>query len=93
MLNRLILKVIKFQLPPPKRLGTVVKNILGGHHGPPCQIGLTLLEPGGFKHFPVLLSITSPIKTPGFSNFITLNFFLFYILCASSRAISFLEPE
>ena len=41
MLNRLILKVTKFQLPPPKRLGTVVKNILGGgHHGPPCQIGL-----------------------------------------------------
>ena len=40
MLNRLVLKVTKFQLPPPKRLGTVVKNILGGHHGPPCQIGL-----------------------------------------------------
>ena len=41
MLNRLILKVTKFQLPPPKRLGTVVKNILGGHHAPPpCQIGL-----------------------------------------------------
>ena len=35
MLNRLILKVTKFQLPPPKRLGTVVKNILGGHHAPP----------------------------------------------------------
>ena len=27
MLHRLILKVTKFQLPPPKRLGTVVKNI------------------------------------------------------------------
>ena len=43
MLNRLILKVTKFQLPLPKRLGTVVKNILGGHHAPPppqCQIGL-----------------------------------------------------
>ena len=40
MLNRLILKVTKFQFPPPKRLGTVVKNVLGGHHGPPCQIGL-----------------------------------------------------
>ena len=35
MLNRLILKVTKFQLPPLKRLGTVVKNILGGHHAPP----------------------------------------------------------
>ena len=35
MLNRLILKVNKFQLPPPKRLSTVVKNILGGHHAPP----------------------------------------------------------
>ena len=31
MPNRLILKVTKFQLPPPTRLGTVVKNILGGH--------------------------------------------------------------
>ena len=35
MSHRLILKVTKFQLPPPKRLGTVVKNILGGHHPPP----------------------------------------------------------
>ena len=40
MLNRLILKVIKFQLRPPKRLGTVIKNILGGMPPPPCQIGL-----------------------------------------------------
>ena len=30
MLHRLILKVTKFKLPPPERLGTVVKNILGG---------------------------------------------------------------
>ena len=35
MLNRLILKVTKFQLPPPKRLGTVVKNILGAIMPPP----------------------------------------------------------
>ena len=28
MLHRLILKVTKFQLPPPKRLKTVIKNIL-----------------------------------------------------------------
>ena len=35
MPHRLILKVTKFQLPPPKRLGTVVKNILGGHHASP----------------------------------------------------------
>ena len=40
--HRLILKVTKFQLPPPKRFGTVVKNIFGGHHAhPPCQIGLS----------------------------------------------------
>ena len=44
MLNRLILKVTKFQLPPPTRLGTVSKNILGGHHAPPCQIGLKTME-------------------------------------------------
>ena len=37
MPHRSILKVTKFQLPPPKRLGTVVKNILGGHHGPPMS--------------------------------------------------------
>ena len=42
MLNRLILKVTEFQLLPPKRLGTVVKNILGGIMAPaPCQRGLT----------------------------------------------------
>ena len=35
MPHRLILKVTKFQLPPSKRLGTMVKNILGGHHAPP----------------------------------------------------------
>ena len=35
MLNRLMLKVTKFQLPPPTRLGTVVKNILKGYHAPP----------------------------------------------------------
>ena len=35
MLNRLILKVTKFQLPPPKHLGTVVKNILGAHDAHP----------------------------------------------------------
>ena len=32
MLHRSILKVTKFQLPPPKCLSTVVKNILDGHH-------------------------------------------------------------
>ena len=43
MLNRSILKVTKFQLPPLNRLATVDKNILGAHHAPhpPCQIGLT----------------------------------------------------
>ena len=50
MPHRLILKFTKFQLPPPKRLGTVVKNILGGHHAPPpppqCQIGLNSKKPG-----------------------------------------------
>ena len=40
MLHRLILKVAKFQLPPSKRLGTVVKNILWAIMPPPCQIGL-----------------------------------------------------
>ena len=35
MLHRLILKVTKFQLPPPKRFGTVVKNIFEGAIMPP----------------------------------------------------------
>ena len=43
MPHRLILKVTKFQLPPPKRLGTVVKNILGAIMAPPCQIGLNIV--------------------------------------------------
>ena len=37
MLNRLILKVTKFQLPPPKHLDTVPKNIWGGHNAPPMS--------------------------------------------------------
>ena len=37
MLHRLILKVTKFQLPPPKHLGTVAKNILGGYHAFPLM--------------------------------------------------------
>ena len=38
MPHRLILKVTKFQLPPLKRLGTVVKNIFGGPSCPPPPI-------------------------------------------------------
>ena len=40
MLHSLILKVTKFQLPPPERLSTVVKNILGDHHVPPMSNGV-----------------------------------------------------
>ena len=35
MIHRLILKDIKFQFPPPKHVGTVVKNIFGGPLAPP----------------------------------------------------------
>ena len=35
MRHRLILKVTKFQIPPPKRLNTMVQNILGGIMPPP----------------------------------------------------------
>ena len=34
MRHRLILILTKFQLPSSKCLGTVVKNIFGGHHAP-----------------------------------------------------------
>ena len=45
MFHRLILKVTKFQLPPPKRLSTVVENIFGRASClPPCQIGLSCQE-------------------------------------------------
>ena len=48
MLQRLILKVTKFQLPPRKRLNTVVKNILGGMWAscppPPFRIGLNQFQ-------------------------------------------------
>ena len=52
MLHRLILKVTKFQLPPPKRLGTVVKNILGAIMPPmsnKVNSVLTLFDTGFFK--------------------------------------------
>ena len=43
MLHRFILKVTKFQFPKfPKRLSTVVKNILGTIMPLPCQIGLNI---------------------------------------------------
>ena len=35
MLHKSILKVTKFPLPPPKRLSTVVKNILVGNNASP----------------------------------------------------------
>ena len=48
MLHTLILKFTKFQLPPPERLSTVVKNILEGGGGgggggimASCRIGLS----------------------------------------------------
>ena len=37
MQHILILKVTKFQLPRVRRLGTMVKNILGDHHAPPMS--------------------------------------------------------
>ena len=37
MLHRLILKVAKFQLLPPKRLSTVVKNNWGASCSPPMS--------------------------------------------------------
>ena len=48
MLHRLISKITKFQLPPPKRLSIVVKNILGAiMPPPPCQVGLKLTTQEG----------------------------------------------
>ena len=50
MLHKLILKVTKFQLCPPKGLGTVVSDIFGGHHAPPMlnrvkeEEGLDLMQ-------------------------------------------------
>ena len=80
MRNRSILKVTKFQLHPPKRLGTVVKNILGGHQGPlPCQIGLKVssLE---FEELQVSwekrLTFSISLGHPKFQTFINFLFML-----------------
>ena len=57
---------------------------------------LTLFELGGralLCHFYVFLSRISLIKTPGLSNFVTLNFHLFNVFCVSFRAISCLDPS
>ena len=49
MLNRLMLKVTKFQLPSPKRLGQWSKTFWGPSW-PPCQIGLiSLFDMGLFE--------------------------------------------
>ena len=63
MPHRLILKVTKFQLPPPKRLGTVVKNILrgGGHHGPPPMSNRV----NGFE----MMSDCIHVRKTGYQNF------------------------
>ena len=59
MLNRLILKVTKFQLPPPKHLGTVVKNILGGHHAPPMS---NMVKAYDSKHYKLTHCGVNPEK-------------------------------
>ena len=52
MLHRLIVKVTVFQLPPPKPLSTVVKNILGASiPPPPKQIRLRWSETKNSKFF------------------------------------------
>ena len=56
---RLILKVTKFQLPPQKRFGTVVKNILGGHHALPCQIGLSYIGLGHLNNVNICMLSTT----------------------------------
>ena len=53
MPHRLVLKVTKFQLPPLKSLGTVVKNIFGGHHAPPPPMSNRVKQ-----HFAVYLCKT-----------------------------------
>ena len=53
MLQRLILKVTKFQLPIRKRFSTVVKNILGGHHAPAMSNGVN------FGDFYSIMTLTS----------------------------------
>ena len=44
MLHRLILKVTKFQRPPPTRLSAVTKNIFGGPSCPLCRIALKVVN-------------------------------------------------
>ena len=51
--HRLILKVTKFQLPPPERLSTVVKNIFGAIMLPCPPMSYRVK---GFQAFPVVRS-------------------------------------
>ena len=44
MPHRIMLKATNLQLPSPKRLRTVVKNILGGHHAPPLPMSNRVKE-------------------------------------------------
>ena len=64
MLNRSILKVIKFQLLPPKRLGTVVKNIffLGGGIKSPKSNGVKTIKMQNFRKFAFLFQRYDVIK-------------------------------
>ena len=59
MLHSLILKVTKFQLPPPKRLSTVTKNILASW--PPCQIGLRKTMPFATAHLEIFHCTHRPL--------------------------------
>ena len=60
MLHRLIMKVTKFQLLPPKRLSIVVKNISGA----PCQIGLMNNTPNSkLELFIMIPSMSKKIQT------------------------------
>ena len=49
MLHWLVLNSTKFQLPPPKHLSTVVKNILGKGHAPMS------IRVNGFIHIKTVL--------------------------------------
>ena len=60
MLHRLILKVTKFQLPPPKRLSTVVKNIF---MAPMSNRVKTLQCSGRIDHSPHVLYLLK-VKLP-----------------------------
>ena len=73
MLHRLMLKVTNFQLPTPKCFSTVVKNIFGGHHGPPMtnKVNPSCTREGGWDEPQKFFKLNSAYNQPKANQILT----------------------